>query len=172
MLAGFVSFATSGNATTLSGNVGWTRTAIGGDPFFAEGFATTVGVAGGDYAVPRSGELVIDLPRTPDNAQFNVTGGNLRRDLDPEVGTLTRDNAFRDFDRIRIALDRSTGLLEGRFYDPGHWTDRSWQGIALRRSGRIVGWFSGERGTGAITVTGVTESSGNGTDTGNVTLGN
>jgi cyclophilin family peptidyl-prolyl cis-trans isomerase len=166
IVAGFLAFSVSGNNTTLSGNVGWTKTQIDDDRFFPAGFAETVGVTGGFYQVPAHNELVIALPRTPDNAQFNVTGGNLRFELDPVVGTLRRDNSFRDFERVSFDFDRTTGLLEGRFYDYGAWATRSWQAVALRRSDEILGWFSGERGTGAITITEVTEEpAGNGTIT-------
>jgi len=167
LVAGFISFSGSGNTSTASGNVGWTKTFIGGDRFFEEGFAESIGVSGGFYEAPGWGELVIGLPRTPDNAQFNVEGGNLRREVDPVIGTLRRDNSFREFDGVSIELDRSTGYLEGRFYDPGAYATRSWQAIALRQSDEILGWFSGERGMGSITITGVTESTGNGTDSGN-----
>ena len=146
VILGWIQF-TNAPATSLDGNVYWSKTAFA-STFYPDGFDLATSVVGSTYVAPGSGQRVVAVT----NALLMLDGGELVEPL-TIGGVLATNNtaSFTNGASLRLVAP-STGVVDGLFRHPALLMNKKFYGVALQQQNELRGYFPGSTEAGSFRV--------------------
>jgi Bacterial Ig domain/Fibronectin type III domain len=153
----FETITTPGSQSDLNGSLEWIRppkppTTSG---LFAAGFSTPITLIGSAFIAPTTQNQILSLATGAPNASVILSSGNLPATI-TKSATLTATNSLiidnPGADRVSIAINTSTGLFTGTFFDVSSNKTRNLAGALFQKEQIGAGYFLGATSSGSVVI--------------------
>jgi hypothetical protein len=153
LLTGSLAFRST-ETSDVVGTLDWSRPARAGAVLFASGFALSLPCVGSRYVQPGTGQPVVPVAPTSNNAKLVLGDGGIGAPVS-QAATLNADNSVvisaPELDQLSLRVNAKSGRFAGQFVHPQTGASTPFRGVILQKQQAGFGFFAGASGGGYAT---------------------